>query len=238
MWSLLRTRRWVAFTALVIIAIVGFGLLSRWQWQRAEEERTKREAWVIQSEAEPVPLGVAVATPVEWTSVTAAGTFDLDSTRLVRQRPLDGSNGFWVVTALETDVGRVWVNRGWIPVTGAATGTVAAPAAPAGPIVVAGRIRLADGDSAPEPNDLPAGQISSLSPKALGADITDVYIEATASDPADPDVTRLPGPDIDETQNVSYAIQWLIFAVIAMTGWWYFLRREAREDAARTEESV
>jgi cytochrome oxidase assembly protein ShyY1 len=235
-WSLLRTRRWVAFTALVIIAIVGFGLLSRWQWQRADEERAKRQAWATQAEAAPIGLAGAITSPIEWTPVTTAGTFDIESTRLVRQRPLDGRNGFWVVTALDTDLGRIWVNRGWIPVTGSATGVVTAPTPPVGPVVVEGRIRLADTGDEPAPTDLPAGQIPNVSPEALGADITDFYIEATASDPADPDVTKLPAPAIDETQNVSYAVQWLIFAAIAMTGWWYFLRREAREDAEQADE--
>ena len=58
-----------------------------------------------------------------------------------------------------------------------------------------------------------------------------IYLEATASDPGDPDVVRMPAPAIDETQNISYALQWLVFAGVAITGWWFFLRREAREDA-------
>lgn len=238
MLSLLRSRRWIAFTALVIVAIVAFGLLSRWQWQRADEERTKREAWVTQSEVPPIGIAQAADAPVEWTPVRVAGEFDVDSTRLVRQRPLDGRNGFWVVTALNTEAGRIWVNRGWIPVTGTATGTVAAPEAPVGPVVVEARLRLAETADGPVAADLPTGQVSSLDPAELGADITTIYLEATASDPADPDVLRMPAPAIDETQNISYALQWFVFAVIAITGWWYFLRREAREDAARESKTA
>jgi cytochrome oxidase assembly protein ShyY1 len=39
-------------------------------------------------------------------------------------------------------------------------------------------------------------------------------------------------PTIDEGRNISYAIQWLIFATVAIAGWFVFLRREAREDRA------
>lgn len=235
MWSLLKTRRWIAFTLLVIVAITAFGFLSRWQWSRAEEERTAKQAWAQQAAASPITLTDAVADPREWTPVRVSGRFDPTSTVLVRQRPLDGRNGFWVVTALDTAEGRVWVTRGWIPVSGAATGSVAAPVPPEGDVIVEGRVRLAESTAGPEPADLPPGQVSSLVPERLGADVTPIYLEATASDPTDPEVMRLPAPEIDETQNISYAVQWMVFAAIAITGWWFFLRREAREDASTTE---
>ena len=41
-WSLLRTRRWLGFTALVVFVIVAFGLLSLWQLQRADVKREQR----------------------------------------------------------------------------------------------------------------------------------------------------------------------------------------------------
>ena len=229
-WSLLKTRRWIAFSVLVVVAIAAFGLLSRWQWQRAEEERTAREAWAVQEATTPVSLAEAVDAPREWSPVRVEGRFDPESTVLVRQRPLDGRNGFWVVSALDTTDGRVWVNRGWIPATGAATGAVTAPTPPSGPVILDARVRLTAPAPDAEPGDLPEGQVSSLIPARLGADVESIYLEATASEPTDPEVTRIPAPVIDETQNISYALQWIIFAIIAVTGWWFFLRREARED--------
>ena len=44
MLSLLRNPRWQAFTAAALIAIVAFGLLSLWQYNRAEEERIEFSA--------------------------------------------------------------------------------------------------------------------------------------------------------------------------------------------------
>lgn len=225
----------MAFTLLVVVAITAFGLLSRWQWQRADEERTARVAWATQAAADRSALSDVIAASREWTPVRLSGVYDAESTVLVRQRPLDGRNGFWVVTALDTEDGRVWVVRGWMPVTGSATGAVSPPQPPAGAVVIDARVRLPETADGPEPTDLPPGQVSSMVPARMGADVTTLYLEATASDPADPDVTRLPAPVIDETQNISYALQWLVFAAVAITGWWYFLRREAREDAARAE---
>jgi cytochrome oxidase assembly protein ShyY1 len=228
--SLLKTRRWIAFTLLVVVAITAFGFLSRWQWERAEEERSARLAWAIQAAATPVALGDALAEPREWTPVRVSGRFDEGSTVLVRQRPLDGRNGFLVASPLDTADGRVWVVRGWIPVTGTATGTVTVPSAPSGTVVIDARVRMSEDAGAPEPTDLPEGQVSGLVPARLGADVTDIYLEVAASEPQDPQITRLPAPVIDETQNISYALQWMVFAAVALTGWWYFLRREARED--------
>jgi cytochrome oxidase assembly protein ShyY1 len=237
-WSLLRTRRWIAFSLLVVVAIAAFGLLSRWQWHRAEERRLERITWVEQSQAAPVGLAEAAATPREWQPVRTEGRFDDAATVLVRQRPLDGRNGFWVATPLDTAEGRVWVNRGWIAATGAATGVVAPPPAPPGEVVIDARTRLSDTADGPAPTDLPAGQVAALDPESLGTDVAGIYLEAIASSPADPQVTRLPAPVIDETRNISYAVQWLLFAVIAIAGWWFFLRREAREDAQRTPSEV
>ena len=239
MLALLRTRRWIAFTLLVIAAIVAFGLLSRWQWSRADERRAEHVALLAESASPAIPLAEALAAPQEWMPVTVTGTYDAASTRLIRQRPLNGANGFWVATLLMTDRGgTVWVNRGWVPVTGAATQAQAPPAPPAGSVTISGRLRSGERAPQPMPSDLPAGQASALDPAILGAQVTGYYVEMTASDPPDSGVTVLPLPDIDESRNVSYAVQWLLFAAVAVAGWFFFLRREAREDAAHTAEEV
>ena len=62
------------------------------------------------------------------------------------------------------------------------------------------------------------------------------FVKSHAHDvgvPVDASVTPIPVPVIDEGRNVSYAIQWLLFAAVAIGGWLFFLRREAREDATR-----
>lgn len=56
MLSLLRTRRWQGFTALVLGSIVAFGLLSAWQWSRAEERRMERIDLESAQSARPEPL--------------------------------------------------------------------------------------------------------------------------------------------------------------------------------------
>lgn len=240
MGSLLRTRRWIAFTLLVVVAIAAFGLLSRWQWLRAEDRRVERVTLAAESSAAPVGAAEAVESGApEWTPVVAVGRYDSERTVLVRQRPLDGRNGFWVATPLIVEGGpTVWVVRGWIPAGASAVEQVVPPTAPEGTVRVQARLRSAEASPGPTPDDLPAGQVPRMDPSRLGVGVAGVYLEAIASNPADPEVTALPLPVIDEGRNISYAVQWILFALVAMAGWFFFLRREASTVAAEGKDAT
>ena len=239
MLALLRTRRWISFTLIVVLAIVGFGLLSRWQWHRAEEHRLERIMLDTALTSAPQPLPADGSLP-EWTPVTVTGTYLPQDQAMVRKRPMEARNGFWLMTALQGDTGRVvWVNRGWLPVGGDALDTPAFPVPPAGEVTVTGYTRTFE-DAAPDANTgLPAGQIAApalaLLPAADGVDsASSTYVQLSESVPAQEGLVPLPLPEleVDEGRNISYAIQWILFAVIAIGGWFFFLRREARDVAA------
>jgi cytochrome oxidase assembly protein ShyY1 len=244
-WALLRTRRWLSFTATGLLAIVAFGLLSHWQWLRAQEEDAKSDAVAAGAAADPVPLesvlapGAPLPDAMQWRPVVVSGRAQCDSGFLVRNRPRESTNGFWAVCPLQTDTGAwLWVNRGWMPASGPATTEVAQPAAPIGELVITGRLRASESGPSSVPADLPPGQVTHLDTAVLtataglsGAHYVP-YIEATAVDPADPAaLAPLPLPPADSAQNYSYAGQWLLFAAITVAGWFYFLRREAHENA-------
>ncbi len=240
MTDLLRTRRWIGFTLLVAGSIIAFGLLSLWQFARAEEKRAQRIDLQSAVETAAHPWAEVAGTSgsvdprVEWSSVTLTGQYDGSSQVVVRKRPLDTRNGFWVLTPLATETGPVvWVNRGWIPTSGDALATPVIPDPPAGPVTVTGYLRLFEQVGADANDGLPPGQIAAVSPTTLpdqGA-APEGYVQLATSDPAQSEVVTLPLPTVDEGRNISYAIQWLLFAAVAISGWWYFLRREAAEDA-------
>lgn len=212
MLALLRTRRWISFTVLVVVVIVAFGFLSRWQWARAEERRVQHNA--IANSSAAVPYSPDVTT--EWQPVTVQGVYASEQT-LVRRRPLDGRNGFWVVTPLRgSDGGTVSIVRGWLQSTSGPNDVVTAPAPPAGEVTVTGRIRSAE--PANPQTGLPAGQVMSIDA---------AFVQLTSSAPAQSGLITLPLPEVDEGRNVSYAVQWLLFAAVAIIGWFFFLRREA-----------
>lgn len=236
---LLRTRRWIAFTALVVGVIIAFGLLSHWQWSRAEQKRQEQIALYAAIDRPPTPLSDG-PTSQQWRHVTVAGAYEPSSQVLVRKRPLDARNGFWVLTALKPDDGdAVWVNRGWIPATGDALSTPVAPAPPVGEVTIDGYLRAWE-DADPDANSgLPLGQIAAPAPALLPpvGTVFPGYVQLESSSPAQDELTTLPLPDVDSSRNISYAIQWLLFAAVAIVGWYFFLRREALEDAARASAS-
>lgn len=231
MLDLLRTRRWIGFTALVVGAIIGFGLLSMWQWHRADERRIERVALQSSLEASPVPIDdlLPLGPDDAWRTVAAVGRYSADDQVLVRKRPLDGRNGFWVMARLDTAAGPVWVNRGWLAATGDALATPPIPAPPPGEVTVTGYVRALEPDL--DATGLPAGQVASPSASAL-AGAEGGFVQVASSTPAERALVPVPVPTIDEGRNISYAIQWLIFATVAIAGWFVFLRREAREDRA------
>ncbi len=238
MLALLRTRRWISFTCLVIFTIIAFGLLSRWQWSRAEfkkQERLALEAATIVHPS-PLPTDSKLHDAVEWSRYTVTGEFDGANQVVVRKRPLNGTNGFWVMTPFTEKSGStIWVNRGWFQADGAATVMPHIPASPTGIQSIVGDWREFEAGSVADLQGLPKGMIPAVATEVLPiAQSAPGYLQLVS--PAQPELTAVPAPEIDEGQNISYAVQWLLFAAVAMVGWFIFLRREAKDDARRKEQ--
>jgi cytochrome oxidase assembly protein ShyY1 len=231
MVSLLRTPRWIGFTALVVVAIIGFGLLSNWQWQRADQHRLERlsieEGQVVSGQTSDVS-GLQ-----EFSRVAVTGTYEPNVNILVRQRPLNGGNGYWVMTPirLTDDSNLVWVLRGWLAASTQAIDVPTIPSPPLGIVRIDGAIRYFE-DPKFDVSGLPDGVVAKMSNEELPTigSVQDRVLQLIRSDPAD-SLTVVPLPVVDEGQNISYAIQWILFALVASTGWVIFLRREAKEDA-------
>jgi cytochrome oxidase assembly protein ShyY1 len=232
--ALLKTRRWVGFTAIVLVSIIGFGLLSRWQWSRADEQRAERLAI---SEAQVLQDVGSVDDLEEFTRVRVSGVFNNQDTQLIRQRPLDGGNGYWVMTPLDTNGGtRIWIVRGWVGASTIATEVPEVPPAPAGTIVVNGAVRMFE---PPLENvyGLPNGVIARMSLDELATPgsnnpVDNRVVQLITSTPSAGEIVVVPLPDVDEVQNISYAVQWILFALVAMIGWLIFLKREADTPSA------
>jgi cytochrome oxidase assembly protein ShyY1 len=70
----------------------------------------------------------------------------------------------------------------------------------------------------------------SIMPSVPGPEF-DLYIELVSLTPAAQSVLiLLSPPEIDDSRNISYAVQWLLFAGVGIVGWFFFLRREARSE--------
>ena len=249
-YGFLRRPKWLGLLAAVVIIVPSFFLLSRWQLSRLDERRHYNDLVTNQGSAKPVPLeslltaGAPTSTVTDqlrWRPVSVTGHYDAAHQVLVRKRPLNGSDGFWVATPLITDSGAVVVvNRGWIKVSGAATSTPRVPAAPEAVVTVVGRIQPSQIGDGPQPADMPIGQISELDVAAIGGPLGSVYpgfVELISSTPTqDAGLQAIPLPDLTDGPHLAYAIQWVLFAGVTVAGYVMLARREREYEAELAEE--
>lgn len=186
----------------------------------------------MEDAAQAMPPGTEVTDANQWRMITATGTYVSAGQVLVRKKPLNNTNGFWVVTPLVTSAGDVVVvNRGWVRADSDAKSTPTVPPPPTGTVTVEGRIEASAANPGPRPADLPVGQVSSLDVATIGAvagvSVLPGYLELTNSQPPQaPGLTTIPAPEISEGPHLSYSMQWIAFAVMFGIGVVLLARRE------------
>jgi cytochrome oxidase assembly protein ShyY1 len=242
--------RWTAYVAVAIVFALACAFLSNWQFTR-NADRAQQLALVEQNyDAVPVPLaeiippGGTLKAPDEWRPVALEGEYVAADQLLVRNRPHGGTAAFEVLVPFRLTDGRVLlVDRGWVRPGEEQPLPDEVPAPPEGEAVVVVRLRPAEqlpssGRSAPE------GQIPTIHP-AAAAEIIDPGVAAgvelsaygvlVSEDPAPATrPTPLEVPSEDPGPHLSYAIQWILFAIMGFIFIGYIIRTERRyrrEDA-------
>lgn len=249
-YRFLLSGRWLGLLALAVAVAAACVLLGTWQWHR-REQRLARNAEVVQNyDRDPVSLSAALPDPARfpdggtWTPVLVDGEYVPEATVLVRNRTRDGRPGYEVLVPLRADDGAVLVvDRGFVPTGQTGERPDDVPAPPQGEVAVVARLR------APEPTDsrdAPAGQTQRINPAALApaladasdgrfeaADVvTGAYAAVASEDPASSTAPlREPRPPLDEGPHLSYALQWVVFAIGALVGFVVLARRTAEDDA-------
>ncbi len=240
--------RWTGYVALAIVFAIACAFLSNWQFTRNEERSHQLALIAANYDAEPVPLadviptGSGFAADDEWRPVRLTGTYLADDELLVRNRAHGGTSAFEVLVPLQLDDGRVLViNRGWVRPGRDRPEPDEVPAPPAGEVTVIARLK--PGEPLPASGrSAPAGQVptihlplvASLSSAgaaveegAYGILVSEDPTPATAPEPLEPPAED-PGP------HLSYAIQWILFAIMGFVFIWYVIRSERR---ARREDA-
>jgi cytochrome oxidase assembly protein ShyY1 len=239
-WRFAFGRRWFGYLAFAIIFAIACVLLSQWQFARRDEALAEIAKVEQNYDAEPVALQSVLADTAafedaqEWTPVEMTGTYLVDEQLLVRSRPYGGRPGFEVLTPLLLEDGTTFiVDRGWVPTGEEQDSPDFVPAAPAGEVTVVARLKP------PEPNlrgrSAPEGQVSTINLDTVSALVGgDVYTGAyglmDTESPAPVDARPFAAlkPDSDEGPHLSYAFQWLVFALFGFFGLGYALRTEYR----------
>lgn len=249
MYRFLLTPRWLGILAVTLAASAVMVLLGNWQLHRYQERSATNARVDAAASRPPVPLGEILPAPAgtastvarppadddAWTRVTATGRYDTENVILVRGRTVQSRVGFEVVTPLVlADGSAVLVDHGWLPpAPGGATAQPEVPTLPTGPVTVIGRVRLTES----RPDDISRRdgrwETRRVSVPALADELPyPVYGAYLLLDeqnpPADPAFAAVPVRHENNWQNAGYVVQWWIFALMALIGFGWVARREAR----------
>jgi len=243
-----RMTRWGVYVLVAIGFAIACAFLSNWQFER-NESRSEQIALIEQNyDADPAPLADligddgALEPGDQWHPVMLQGEYLADQQLLVRNRPHGGTSAFEVLVPFRNADGRVFiVDRGWVPPgDGDAPDAVSAP--PKGEVTVIARLRQseqvpASGRGAPE-GQVPTINLPTIADLIEGDVITGAYGQLVSEDPAaDAALGGFDSPTDDPGPHLSYAIQWILFALMGFVFIGYIIRteivkhREDQEDA-------
>ena len=230
-------KRWSGWLALVIAFSVACALLSNWQFSRREEALAAMHQVAMNYDSPAVGID-SLATPNsfnpknQWRQANLRGHYLLGNSVLVRNRPLDGQPGFLSLVPFQLIDGRIIaIERGWIASDDnySAPKTYPLPSPDVQQVIV----RLRPSEPTLDRN-APMGQLATINIEALvkSQGIKDqmfmnVYGRMVAeSIPASRNFKALAKPELDEGNHLSYALQWIMFALMAMAALYWGIKKE------------
>jgi cytochrome oxidase assembly protein ShyY1 len=238
-WRFALTWRWARYLVLAIAFAIACVLLCLWQLDRRGTALDELERIDTNYASDAVPLREALPDrgsfdiAGKWQPVTVTGTYLPDEQLLVRGRPYNGGPGFEVLTPLLLADGSVFiVDRGWLPTGRDQDSPDVVPEAPSGEVTV--EARLKPGEPTLPGRSAPAGQIASIQLDDIADALdrptyTGAYGLMVTEDPAPAERPLAASkPARDEGPHLSYAFQWLVFALFGFIGLGYALRQEYR----------
>jgi cytochrome oxidase assembly protein ShyY1 len=255
-YRFLLTPRWLATTALGLLAIPFCVFMGTWQLSRFEGRVAAQRAASERpapGHAAAVPLArllpgraSAVNQDTDGRVVRATGHYDADHQLLVPDRYLGDRAGFYVLDLLRVDGSgtALPVVRGWLPGTADRPGTPPPPP-PTGAVTVTGTLQAPEavGDNGVDSSGgLPTGQLGMIAAASLvnivPYPVYDGWVTATTAPaplrPVPPTAAPDSGLSAQAFQNLGYTGEWFVFAGFVVFIWIRLVRREAetRRDIA------
>lgn len=244
-WSILRSRRWAGYLALVVVFAIACCALGSWQLNRRSEALAEVARIDANYDAQPVPVAESLPEPSgfdidqRWQVVELSGTYLADEEVVVRNRPFGGSSGFEVITPFRLDDGTVFmVDRGWIAqASDGRPSEIAAP--PMGHVEVTARLKAGEERIAGRTStgvEFATIDLPELAERVGEPAYTGAYgvLVQSASDAAEPPLAA-PRPVRDEGPHLSYALQWFVFAIMAFIGLGWAANQERKAVVVASE---
>lgn len=242
---------------LLVLAVAGTCIaLGQWQLSRLADVRAANLQFESRLAAPELNLEdlVAAARPgpgqtwrdvlsaddlagIEYRRVQVSGQFRLEDEVLQRNREYRTQSGFHLLTPLESTNGTVvLVRRGWVPST-MSQPPVSEALPPTGAVTVTGILELPVSQPSFGPTDPENGRLERVFhtdtarlDSQIAGDLFPMVLRLESQlPPADDDAWPLTLDPLtfDEANHLSYAVQWNIFAVLALGtyGAWLFSQR-------------
>jgi surfeit locus 1 family protein len=217
------------FTLVALVLMALFVRLGIWQWQRGELRAAAATRFADGADA-VLELGSRdVADAPLYQRVGVEGELDATHQFLLDNRTFEGQAGYEVLTPLvRAAAPAVLVDRGWVPFTGSRARLPDVSLTADTPTHLAGRVGtlpspgLASGRAAPESTG-PWPKVTSYPDMAQLEAVLGRPLSARILllDPTAPFgyVRAWQPPGLPPLRHFSYAIQWWIFAALALVGW-------------------
>ncbi|MFZ0160692.1 MAG: SURF1 family protein [Kineosporiaceae bacterium] len=250
MWRTALRPRWLALLVLVLLLATGMAWLGTWQLGRARDQGSDAQAARL---AVPVVeltslLGPQQLFPAEAADrpVTVEGTWDGARQLVVADRWRDGASGYWVLTPFRlADGSGIAVVRGWTDSLERAVASAQTLPPASRTVRIGGVLRPGEPGIDREPgagSGLPQGQLDRIDPVELierwPTPLFTGYLVLTDPAPSGRggELTAVPpasGSGQLALQNLSYALQWWLFAAFGIFLWWRLVRDDHRGTVTR-----
>lgn len=223
--------------------------LARWQFNRSDAKQTAVEHVQQNWDAAPVPLddvvtfGEALDPSDTWRPVTVRGEYLVSEMMLVRNRTHASRPGYDVMVPFRTIDGTVLaVDRGWLPHGASADAPDEVPAPPAGTVSLLVRVKPTEPEIPHRPvasDQLASFHLPSIATAVAGGRFhTGVYGVMFSETPAPDRAPTLPERPAEDTgPHFSYALQWIIFALMGFVALGWLIRDERRLQASPDAET-
>jgi cytochrome oxidase assembly protein ShyY1 len=229
-------KRWAVWLLVASLFAIACVFLADWQFSRRAEAVAKMD--LIATNFDKPPIDLAAISDLdsfdlanEWRPVSLTGNFLSEKAVLVRNRPYNGQAGFLQVVPFKLISGEVVaIETGWLPTGSDNDEPDVIPLPNNETIQLVGRVRPAE----PTLNrDAPAGQIATVNVESLISKVgipepvyRAVYIRLAESY-NNSDIPKVqPKPQLTEGNHLSYAFQWILFALMAFIALWWAIRQE------------
>lgn len=225
----------------MVLFSLATSLLSWWQFSRREERVEKINQVIENYDKSPIALDEVIweidesgLASMEWQQVSIEGKYLPDLVTLVRNRPLNGQPGYLQLIPFQLTTGElIIIERGWLPTGSGKLLPDLNPVPNSQAKTLQVRLRSSEQDLGKAEV---SGEVASIHLPTLnqlfsqrGEVITTYYGRLVSESPASTEFPfALPKPSLNEGNHLSYAIQWIIFGLMAFWALIWAYRNDRR----------